>query len=530
MPAPAQRPVVVIGAGMGGLAAAMLLAAAGHRVIVVEAGDGPGGKMRVVETSGQRFDAGPTVMTMKWVFDNLLARCGTRLEDEITLNRCDLLARHYWDRGESLDLFADVRESRRAIAEFAGKPDADGFQRFVEDSARIFTLLKDSFIDATRPNPASLSLRIGLRRPGSLLALKPFSTLWSALGGYFSDPRLRQLFGRYATYCGSSPFLAPATLMLVAHVEQAGVWRVEGGMNALARGLADLAIRLGVEVHYGARVRKICRDNSGKAVSGVMTDDERHIDAQAVVYNGDVAALPRLLGPSIPSSSGQRPKERSLSALVACSMGVPRGVPLAHHTVFFSDNYHSEFGAIFGRQMPPRDPTVYVCAQDRDASGKLHAGHAHGASERLYCLMNLPADGDRRRYDESELERCLTSMDRRLAANGLTILRDANAQVVTAPDKFESLYPGSGGALYGMASHGWAASFNRPGCRGPIKGLYLAGGSVHPGPGVPMAALSGKLAADQLMADMGSTNLPRLVAITGGTQMAPARAGATPSP
>jgi 1-hydroxycarotenoid 3,4-desaturase len=517
--------VVVIGAGIGGISAAILLATQGLKVVVVEAGKAPGGKMRQVMAQGRSFDAGPTVLTMKWVFDEILAHCGTSLADEIPLTKADVIARHYWRHGERLDLFSDVAESRRAIAEFAGESEAQGFQRFAEDSARIYRLLERSFIDAARPNPLSLSARIGLNRPNALMALRPFATLSSALSDYFADPRLLQLFGRYATYCGSSPFLSPATLMLVAHVEQAGVWTIEGGMHALARRLTDIARDFGVEVHFGERVASIVTDGSGRRVAGVTTDRARHIAAGSLIYNGDVAALGALLGQP---TAGRRPSRRSLSALVTCGLERPLGVPLAHHTVFFSDDYRAEFEDVFDRNRPPRDPTVYLCAQDRPASGAGSSGQEARAPERLYCLMNMPANGDSHAYSESEIEQCLSSMRRRLEQNGLNIALDPATLDLTTPESFDRLYPGSGGALYGMASHGWMASFQRPGARGPLKGLYLAGGSVHPGPGVPMAALSGKIAAQRLIADRASNGRSRLGAITGGMWTRSAIADLTP--
>lgn len=516
--------VVIVGAGMGGLSAALVLAAAGLRVLVVEAAAGPGGKLCQVTAGGRPFDAGPTVLTMKWVFDALLARCGTSLDSQVRLTRSDLLARHYWRGGTRLDLFADPARSRDAIGDFAGAAAAAGFQRFAADSARIYQLLERSFIDAPRPNPLSLSARIGLHRPGSLLALKPYSSLWSALSGYFADPRLRQLFGRYATYCGSSPFLAPATLMLVAHVEQAGVWIVDGGMNRLAQRLMELAQAMGVEFHFGTKVIAIDKDRSGRAVTGVTTDSQGRLRAASVIFNGDVAALAPLLGAHKPPLPKAR---RSLSALVACGPAVPAGVPLAHHTLFFSDDYAAEFDALQRQGRPPDDPTIYICAQDRTDRGALCAP-ATGGGERLYSLMNMPADGDSHAYSESEIDRCLSLMERRLARNGLILPFDRQALSVTAPGGFHRLFPGTGGALYGMASHGAMASFQRPAARGPIRGLYLAGGSVHPGPGVPMAALSGKIAAEHLLSDRALTGRSRPVAITGGMPMRSAIADNSP--
>lgn len=526
MSASTENTVAVIGAGMAGLAAAVRLAAAGYRVVVLETQDEAGGKMRRVDVDDIGFDAGPTVLTMKWVFEALFAAAGREIDDELTLAPSSIIARHYWRGGVSLDLHSDPEETVRAITDFAGRREADGYRRFAADSRRIFEVLKDSFIDASRPNPVSLSRRIGLGRPADLFAIKPFATLWSALGGYFSDPRLRQLFGRYATYCGSSPYLSPATLMLVAHVEQEGVWMVRGGIRALAKRLEALAVGLGVEFRYGDAVTEILIDPSRRAVSGVVTRAGHRLGTGQIVYNGDVAALPPLLG-AVPDA-GKSQVQRSLSALVSCSLAKPGGVPLAHHTVFFSDDYQLEFEAIFARREAPSDPTVYLCAQDRNADGLLPVGHDR--PERIYALMNLPADGDRRRRDESEVSACLKSMEQRLALNGLTLSPSPAPANITTPDRFAELYPGTGGALYGMASHGWMASFARPGSEGPLPGLYLAGGSVHPGPGLPMAALSGKLAAERLMADRPLTSQSHRVAITGGMSTGRAIAGVSPSP
>lgn len=522
---PVEDRVVIIGAGIGGLAAALRLAASGRSVLVLEAADAPGGKLCQVEAGGLTFDGGPTVLTMKWVFDTLLESFGLHLDDLLQMEKAQVLARHYWQGGVRLDLHADLQANFETIASFAGRREAEGYRQFSADSRRVYELLKDTFIDATRPNPFSLSSRIGLSNAGALFALKPFSTLWSALGGYFSDPRLHQLFARYATYCGSSPYMAPATLMLVAHVEQEGVWIPKDGMHALAKGLADLARAQGVDLRLGSPVASIAADPGGRGVRGVRLASGEFLPSRQVIFNGDTAALAELLGREKTRPDTAGPPRRSQSALVACGTAACSGVPLAHHTVFFSNAYEAEFQSVFDRQEPPHDPTVYVCAQDRDASGTQSGS---GAYERIYCLMNLPADGDRHDYCESELDRCLTAMDRRLAANGLTLERDRDALVLTAPDTFAKRYPATAGALYGQPSHGWRASFNRPGARSPLKGLYLAGGSVHPGPGVPMAALSGKIAADCLMTDQLSIGRSPRVAIAGGMPTRQATAGDTP--
>ena len=188
-----------------------------------------------------RLDAGPTVFTMRWVFEEVCAAAGTALADHLTLKPATILARHAWEGGARLDLFADRARSVDAIAAFAGPAEGRRYLEFCTEAQGIYETLRDPFIRGSRPSPAGLVGRVGLGGLGGLWQIKPYATLWSALSKRFTDPRLRQLFGRYATYCGSSPFLAPATLMLIAHVEQEGVWLVEGGMHRLAQVLATLA-------------------------------------------------------------------------------------------------------------------------------------------------------------------------------------------------------------------------------------------------------------------------------------------------
>ena len=250
----ADRRIVVAGAGMGGLAAALALSAKGFRTIVIEATDRPGGKMRSVSVAGRPIDVGPTVLTMRWVFDRLFEEAGEALADWVTLTRAERLGRHAWADGSRLDLYSDIDQSAAAIERFAGLREAQGYRRFCKRAQTTYETLRDSFIDGSRVSPVELSARIGFTHIGDIVRFAPFTSMWKALGDHFYDPRLRQLFGRYATYCGSSPFLAPATLMLVAHVEREGVWLVEGGMARLAEALGKLAEAQGAEFRLNRRV------------------------------------------------------------------------------------------------------------------------------------------------------------------------------------------------------------------------------------------------------------------------------------
>lgn len=505
---------------MGGLVSALLLGASGYAVTVLEKNARPGGKLREVMMGARGVDSGPTVFTMRWVFDAILSAVGANLDDHLKLTRAEILARHSWEDGSTFDLFAERAASADAIGRLAGSKEAKGYLAFCQRTEEVFQSLNASFMENPSPSPIGLARNAGLSGLVALARIKPFTSLWKVIESYFADPRLRQLFGRYATYCGSSPFDAPGPLMLIAHVEQTGVWLVEGGMMRIADMLERLAKVRGVTFSYGADVAEIIV-KSGTA-TGVRLGSGERIDADAVIFNGDPAALfSGLLGEGprnaiVPWKSA----ERSLSALTWSLEAKAKGFPLSRHTVFFSGGYSQEFDDILNRQTLPTDPTIYVCAQDRDASAP---GTEPNGDERLFLLVNAPARADDKPLSETEIASCEKRVTARLARAGLSLSAPAERRHRTAPSDFAAMFPGSGGALYGRASHGWAASFQRPGARTPIRGLYLAGGAVHPGPGVPMAALSGRHAAQAVSADLASTTSFHTTATPGGTSMPSAK-------
>jgi 1-hydroxycarotenoid 3,4-desaturase len=500
--------VAIVGAGIAGLACAVDLAARGLDVTVLERAAAPGGKMREIVIDERPIDSGPTVFTMRWIFDALFEAAGTSLDAELKLAPLEVLARHAWSENERLDLFVNVARSAEAIGDFAGRAEARRFLTFCDEAQRVYRALEGPYIRAQRPSLAGMGARLGLRGLATLSGIGPFSTLWQALGRHFTDPRLRQLFGRYATYCGASPFAAPATLMLIAHVELAGVWSVAGGMHQLARALERVAVRHGARFRYASECKEIAFEG-GRARGVVLASGER-IDADAVVFNGDVNALASgLLGAGASAAASRVPAgARSLSALTMSMLAPTTGFALAHHNVFFGNDYAGEFRDIFERGTLPRAPTVYICAPDRtEVSGRPAlmgisnslAPNAVAPAERLFFIINAPATGDQRAFDTQELEQCRLNVRELLTRCGLHVHADPAHTVVTTPDAFERLFPATGGALYGRATHGWMSAFTRPSAVSRIPGLYLAGGSVHPGAGVPMAAMSGRLAAEAVL-------------------------------
>lgn len=518
----ADARVVVVGAGIAGLTSALQLAHRGLAVTVVDAAATPGGKLRRVAVDGAAVDSGPTVFTMRWVFDQILDGVGARLDDELKVRALPVIARHFWEDGSTLDLFADPAASLDAVARMAGAAEAQRFAAFCALAREVYDTLEGPFIRSPRCTPMGMVSQLGVPGLGVLWRLGAMQDLWHSLQRQFVDPRLRQLFGRYATYCGSSPWQAPATLMLIAQVEMDGVWAIDGGMHALAQTFMQLAQARGAVFRFGESCQAI--ECKGGRVSGVRLHSGELLGADRVIFNGDIAALREgLLGSGPAQRARIAPAQRSLSAMTWSIHAPTRGLTPDRHNVFFQVDYDREFADVFEHRRLPRRPTVYVCAQDRGT------GVPVTGAERLLCLVNAPAVGGEGVLTDEAIESCEHESFSLLRRCGLVVQPQPHQVVRTTPEHFHRLFPATGGALYGQATHGWMAAFARPSARSRLPGLFLAGGSVHPGPGVPMAALSGQWAAAALMDSLASTSSSRRTATSGGMSMASAMTDSTAS-
>lgn len=504
--------VIVVGAGIGGLAAALRLAHAGSDVTVIDRASAPGGKIRTVPTDAGPTDAGPTVLTLRSVFDALFADVGARLEDHVTLTPLPVLARHFWTGGPVLDLTPDPRETARAIAEAFGAGPARDYTAHAARAERLFAAFDGPMMRTAAPSQAAMTGAVA-GRPFLVADMAPHRTLQAQLDRQFRDPRLAQLFARYATYVGGMPDAVPAILNLISHAEAAGVWAVEGGLWKLPLAIAEIAGHRGVRFLYDTHVQSLSRQADGWTVhtaSGVHT-------ARTVVFNGDPRALRAgYLGPDVASAVPATATEpRSLSAVVASFAARVRGPVLSHHNVFFSDVPNAEFGPI-ARGNLPRDATLYVCAQDAGTPGL----------QRYEIILNAPAGLS---LSREETQSCLTHILDRLKRFGVTFDPPPTVADLTTPQDFDRLYPGSMGALYGRSPAGLMAAFKRPTARTALPGLYLAGGGAHPGAGVPMATLSGRHAAEAIIADRALTSGSARMATPGGISTGSATTARAPS-
>jgi phytoene desaturase len=484
-----NQSVIVIGGGIGGLSAAIRLAAAGKPVTIVEQNAAVGGKMSEFRADGFRWDTGPSVITMRHVIEDLFTAVGRRLDDYLTLAPVEPLTRYFYPDGVVFDASRDWPKMAAQISRL-DEHDVEGYLAYLAYAARLHRITGPAFIYGEPPGLGALT-RVS---PLDALKIDAWKTMDSAIRGYVHSPHLRQLLGRFATYVGASPYRAPATLNVIAHVElTGGVWYPLGGIYSIARALERLALEMGVQIRTGCGVKQIVVKN--QMAQGVILNDETLLPAQAVIANVDVATVyERLLTVDSRRVRQLTEIDSSCSGFIMLLGVEGQHEKLAHHNIFFSSDYPREFDDIFSRGVPPDEPTIYVAI-----TSKADPQDAPEGCENWFVLVNAPPLGDSfdwRSQAEIYGERVL----KRLADFGFD-MRTRSKHILTPLD-LERLTGARRGALYGASSNNMFAAFRRPQNRAKdIRGLYFAGGTTHPGGGVPMVMLSGKVAAGMLLED-----------------------------
>lgn len=474
-----SRRAVIVGSGLGGLATALRLSALHWNVTVFEAGSTFGGKMNRFSQKGFTFDTGPSLLTMPWVFADLFRAAGSRIEDHVRFSRLEQLAEYVFADGVRFAYTSSLPEWLSTLQRVAPQ-DRGNFFRFMELGARMWQVSRSTFLARS---PYERPSGINLKALAAFPVRDAFRNYDRAVAEYFHSTHLRQLFNRYPTYVGSSPYLAPGTLAIIPYLEFAyGGWYCHGGLYRIVEALTDLAQAQGVTLCRNTAVRKI-RQTRGR-VSGVQLESGEEVPADVVVMNGDAAALPGMLDK--PAASGA---SSSMSGFVLL-LGIDHELPdLQANTVLFSADYVREFDQIFRDRQFPDEPTVYVNAPSRLDRSLV----PYGRGEALFVMANAPARTDN--WGASDIESARGRVFAKMRSHGIVLERERIlVEDVWTPKRIEQQYSMPGGSIYGIASHGWRNTVLRPRNKSNLcDGLYLVGGSTHPGGGTPTVLLSAEI-------------------------------------
>ncbi|GDX97840.1 phytoene desaturase [Phycisphaerae bacterium] len=515
--------VIVIGGGLAGLSSAVELSTLGAQVTLIERNQHLGGKMNVLTEETPRgrftFDMGPTIITLPQVLRGIIRRSGRKVEDYINLINLDPQWRCMYENGKVIDLRLKIEEMKKELnAKFPGTDAADGYAAFVNYSRRMMHLSEKVFYyrdlggvgDMMKKPPTEPGLL------GDVMAMRMYSTVADTIGKYVKEPHVRQMCEHFLQYVGSSPFLAPAILSLIAAAQvDHGCWYAmspdgtSGGTRCVARTLERIVRENNINVITGVGVKKL--ETAGNVVTGVILDDGRALTADAVVSNCDIQRTYRDL---LATPRAQR-EQKSIAAdyTPACSgvvfyLGLDRQYDhFKHHDFLFSKNSHDEFNDIYAKGIPARDPTLYLAVPSRTDPTQAPKG-----CEALYILIHTPymRPGQRWEGPGGLLEQYRpVVMDKMKRMGCPDIEHHIVVEKHLTPQSIDRMYNAEGGAIYGLASHGKLKGGFKPKNRSRVfKNMYLAGGSANPGPGVPMVLMSGVTAARSLGVDFGLTSQP----------------------
>jgi phytoene desaturase len=480
--------VIVIGAGIAGIAAAIRQAVKGHEVAVYEANAYPGGKLSAFRSGDFRFDAGPSLFTMPHYVDELFTLAGKNPKEAFSYEKLETVCRYFYEDGTRINAWANRDKLAEEIA-LKTKDPASAVHQFLDYSARIYAITHAIFLEKSLHRLRSFLNWETLKAVFRFPKIDPFRSMNAANSDFFKDDKTIRFFNRYATYNGSSPYKAPATLNVIPHLEQHfGAYFPKGGMVAITQSLVTLAENLGVKFYYHARVEEILVED--KKVKGIRLNGE-NIAADRVISNMDIWFTYRQLLKNEAAPKRILSQERSSSALIFY-WGIQAEFPeLDLHNIFFSEDYKKEFAAIWEQQAVDVDPTIYV-----NISAKYQTEDAPKGAENWFVMINVPANTGQN-WDKLIAE-ARKNIIKKLSR---MLNRDIGPLIVTEelldPRSIEQKTASYQGSLYGTSSNNQFAAFLRhANFSSKIKELYFVGGSVHPGGGIPLALLSAKIVDD----------------------------------
>lgn len=496
---PAMSRIVVIGAGVGGLAVAARTAVKGHQVTIVEQSARVGGKLHTYRRDGFAFDTGPSLFTLPAVYRDLFLKTGTALEENVDLQAVDPGFGYHWADGTDAVLpGVGIGLAADALGDALGGQASQQWRVLMSRASDMWALTRAPVLQS--PLEGMRSAARLTRSLGAVRTIAPFTTLRSLGKKTFTDPRLVTLLDRYATYTGSDPRRAPAALATVPFVEQTfGAWHIGGGLGTLAPVLADRARERGVNIRLSSSAVSISQCNG--AISGVELDTGEFLEADLVISDADASSLYGSLLPRDSRASqavrNLRKSTPSLAGFVMLLAVQGRTPNIQHHNVWFPENYDAEFDAIFGKNPHPVvEPTIYACVpndplmrpDENHESWFILVNAPRHSSTGLAGTMDWDAPGIAEQYGAQVLAT--------LAARGVDLRSRILWQEISTPADLERETVAPGGSIYGMASHGSMSTFKRPTNQSPIPGLFLVGGSAHPGGGLPLVGMGAELTAE----------------------------------
>ncbi|AMM50868.1 phytoene dehydrogenase [Rufibacter sp. DG15C] len=480
---------VIIGSGIGGIAASIRLAVKGYDVTVLEANASFGGKMtQFTLPGGYRFDAGPSLFTLPHLVDELFTLAGRNPKDYFNYQRLPVVTEYFWPDDTRLTAHANTQHFAQEVENKLQVPQ-EKVLAHLKKVARLYHATEATFLHKSLHKLSTFLSPDVLKTLPALPELGLMTTMHAANAKAFTDARLVQLLDRYATYNGSDPYQAPGTLNLIPHLEfNIGAFYPEGGIYAIAQSLVKLAEELGVTFKYQEPVQEILVE--GQQAIGVRTAKATY-PAEVVVSNMDIMPTYRKLLPTQPAPETTLKQPRSSSALIFY-WGISRSFPqLDLHNIFFSGDYQKEFAHIFKQKTVSPDPTVYVNITSKYTPSDAPAGH-----ENWFVMVNVPHNEGQDWEDLSTYTRQAV-LQKVSKALGVEIEPLITTERVWTPVGIEADTSSFAGALYGSSSNNKMAAFLRhPNFTSKIKGLYFVGGSVHPGGGIPLCLLSAKIVGD----------------------------------
>ena len=494
-----KKKIVIIGAGVGGLATAIRLAKKGHSVSIFESASFVGGKCHVIERNGFKFDTGPSLLTIPAVYRDLFMKSGKRLEHILDLQPVDPAFTYNFSDGKKL-VFSNlsIKKNCDEIEKVLGKSSGDQWHRLMQLAERMWDISRTPFIESEL-RIRNIIREITLRK---FLAIRPFSSLRKYVRKITKDQHLQYIVDRYATYSGSDPRKAPAPLLTIPFIESAfGAWHIKGGLGNLANALGQRAKELGVEIHLETKVKEIIV-NGGVAVGVKLASGEK-ITADVVVANADAKVVYNDL---IPQHVKYANKERKKLAKRSASFSgfslflgldnskISGEIPkLSHHNIWFPEDYDQEFKSLFDSKTPVADPTIYICSPSDETMVP------KSGCESWSVLINAPLHDPKNGMDWSQIEnKYAEKIIEKLDRLGLKVSERLVYFEFRSPKDLQEIVGAPGGSIYGTSSNGAGAAFFRAKNRSDVSNLYLVGGSTHPGGGLPLVGISAEIVSNAI--------------------------------